>query len=167
MEQLLFSGTFAPRRLPTDRAVCFQRTSRGLFVGTLSQSDYGFSGHVLAPKHPMLPNHAGTGSLGHLHDDRHTAFNMLAMAVAKQSWDGQLGFEASCLEALDDSVKAEFDNWLTDGLCQLQAPVLAGTSDATRCKEVAATLRPGLIAERARLLIEANVARINGSRTLQ
>jgi hypothetical protein len=167
MEQLQFSGAF-PRVRPTDKVVCFQRTNRGRFVGTLCQTDTGYTGFLIAPKHPLLPDGAGTGSLGFLHAERHEAYAKLAMHVAKQSWDGQLGFEATCLEGLDELVKNQYENWLIDNVCNIRATTIHGQNSASsERQQTARTIRADVVAERANLLLAQNMDRASGSRVLQ
>ena len=168
MEQLHFSGAFSRSKSVADKVMCFQVTKRGRFVGTLSSTDAGYTGHILAPKHAVLPGDAGSGSLGFLHANRHEAYVLLAMHVAKHSWDGQLGFDASCLQALDEVVKRQFEYWLVDIICNIRASAIhAGCNDGDRRKDTVRLIRDEVITERAVLLSAQQVDRASGSGLLQ
>lgn len=168
MEQLHLSGAFALARTVTDKVVCFQRTSRGRFVGTLCQSDSGYTGYLLAPKHPLMPDGAGTGSLGFMHTERHLAYAKLAIHVAKQSWDGQLSFEVNCLEGLPNSVTTQFEDWLIDNVCSIRANAIHGANpNAAECRRTAQLIRREVSAERATILSAQNVSRASGTKVLQ
>jgi hypothetical protein len=150
MEQIELSSAFAQTKTANNRVVCCQRTNCGQYVGTLSQTDTGYTGHILAPLHPMLAASTGSTNLGFLHDRRHIAYEKLAMHVAKQSWDGQLSFQATCLEGLDDEVKLQFENWLIDTVCNSQQMI-----------------RHQVVAERQKHLVALNVNYASGSGSMQ
>lgn len=167
MEQLKLSGGFARSRMPS-RVMCFQRCARGRYVGTLTQTDAGYTGHLLAPAHAVLPSGAHTGQLGFLHADHTKAFAMLALLVAKQAWDGALDFDATCLVDQDDAVKAEFERWVVGMICQIRARALFSLSDEeTERKAAAERMRPAVAKERADLLVAKHLAENSGSGGLQ
>lgn len=168
MEQLHISGAFSRPKSVADKVMCFQVTKRGRFVGTMSSTDAGYTGHILAPKHAVLPGDAGSGSLGFLHASRQEAYDLLAMHVAKCSWDGQLGFDATCLQGLDESVTRQFENWVVNIICNIRASTIhAGCHDGDQRKETARLIRGQVIAERAVLLSAQQVDRASGSGVMQ
>lgn len=167
MEQLKLSKDFA-RKPPPSMAVCFQRTPRGRFVGTLSESDHGYSGHILAPLHAVLPEGANQANLGVLHADKAKALEMLALAVAKQAWDGSVGFEATCLQDHHETAKTAFETWLIDLVCRMRASAKFSLStEVDDRRAMAARIRSDVASERSNLLLASSLQRSNGPGRVQ
>jgi hypothetical protein len=167
MEQLKLSKDFA-RKPPPSMALCFQRTPRGRFVGTLSESEHGYSGHILAPLHAVLPEGANQANLGVLHTDKAKALALLALTVAKQSWDGSVGFEATCLQDHDEAIKLSFENWLIDLVCRMRASAKFSLSTETdERRAMASRIRADVATERSNLLLAASIQRSNGQGSVQ
>lgn len=167
MEQLKLSKDFA-RKPPPSMALCFQRTPRGRFVGTLSETEHGYSGHILAPLHAVLPEGANQSHLGVLHVDRAKALALLALTVAKQAWDGSIGFEATCLQDHDESTRQTFETWLIELICRMRASAkfsLATEIDERRA--MAIRIRPDVTSERSKLLLALSIQRSNGQGSVQ
>ena len=167
MEQLKLSKDFA-RKPPPSMALCFQRTPRGRFVGTLSESEHGYSGHILAPLHAVLPEGANQSHLGVLHVDKAKALALLALTVAKQAWDGSIGFEATCLQDHDESIRLVFETWLIDLVCRMRASAkfsLATEIDERRA--MAIRIWPDVASERSNLLLASSLQRSNGQGSVQ
>lgn len=167
MEQLKLSKDFA-RKPPPSMALCFQRTPRGRFVGTLSETEQGYSGHILAPLHAVLPEGANQANLGVLHADKAKALELLALAVAKQAWDGSIGFEASCLQDHDEAVKTAFENWLIDLVCRMRASAKFSLStEIDERRAMANRIRSDVASERSKLLLASSLERSNGQGSVQ
>lgn len=93
---------------------------------------------------------------------------MLALTVAKQAWDGSIGFEATCLQDHDESVRLAFETWLIELVCRMRAS--AKFSLATEIDErrtMAIRIRLDVASERSKLLLASSLQRSNGQGSVQ
>lgn len=156
MVQLHLSDGFAEKRTRTDKVVCLQRTHLGLYVGTMQQTADGYIGHILAPRHPLfLPNGEGTRKIGFLHSNHQLAYDELALQVAQTAWSGSLGFEATCLDGLGKAVKAKFEMWLIEQICEVRASAIyTAPTQLDKRQAAARRLVPSVAQERTGLLLQ-------------
>ncbi len=162
--QLRLSKDFQGLQPQAYGVMVFQKTPCGRFVGTLRLTADGFRGHILPPQHSMLPNVSGTGDIGLLHADQRVAYTMLAIQLAKTTWNGQLDFEAACLQGLEDGDKSEFEDWLIGTVAKARAnAAIAGGARAYSL----GVIKNQVMRERHELLSAINVNRQSGSPTVQ
>ncbi len=111
MIQLQFSSALDKGRKYDHKVLCMQRNQFGLYVGTLQQNEDGYTGHLLSPKHPLLPASASS-RLGFLHSNRDEAFEILALHVAKRAWSNDPSFDLTCLDKCSRATRLAFSQWL-------------------------------------------------------
>lgn len=111
MIQLQLSRALDKERKHDHKVFCTQRNQYGLYVGTLQETEDGHTGHLLSPKHPLLPPNTN-GRLGFLHSNRDEAFEALALCVAKAAWTDKNDFEITVLDKCSHSTQDAFKKWL-------------------------------------------------------
>ena len=166
MVQLQLGGPIAHARQATDKVHCTQRTRLGIFLGTMEKTEDGYMGHIIGPKHPMLPDAAGNGcgKVGFLHRVQHLAYEELVLRVAKAAWNGTLGFEATCIDGCGQSVKDKFESWLIDQICDMRASVFYKLPDQADERRATATrIKSSVVEDRKAFLQQASLSRVNGS----
>lgn len=120
MIQLQFSSALDKGRKHDHKVLCIQKNKFGLYVGTLQQTEDGYTGHLLSPKHPLLPP-STSGRLGFLHSNRDEAFEVLALHVAKTAWTNDPSFEVTCLDNCSRATRLAFEEWLKPKLASRTA----------------------------------------------
>ncbi len=152
MVQLQLSSALDKGRKHDHKVVCFQRTSVGRYVGTMQRTEDGYMGHLLSPKHPLLPA-PNDGRLGFLHSNHDEAYEVLAMHVAKAAWNGSLGFEATCLDNCSRATQDSFVQWLIGQICEARASsTIAPSTDGALRREAARRIKAGVEQERVDLI---------------
>lgn len=150
MLQLKLSSALNKGRNHQHKVVCTQRTAVGLYVGTMQATEDGYTGHLLQPKHPLLPTNDSSGRLGFLDVNRDEAYEALALHVAKAAWQGSLGFEATCLDNCSKATRDAFVAWLVDRICDtrvVEADLISAVPGflAIRIKKAAVPERSSLV----------------------
>ncbi len=150
MVQLQLSSALDKGRKHQHSVVCLQRTALGLYVGTMQATEDGYMGHLLYPKHPLLPLPTGAGRLGFLHSTHDEAYEVLALHVAKAAWQGSLGFEPTCLDKCSRTTRDSFVAWLIDQICDSRASAVhSAPAESEERRAVSIRIRPAVAKERA------------------
>lgn len=121
MVQFQLSSALDKGRQHDHKVVCIQRTTLGLFVGTLQETADGYTGHLLSPKHPLLPDPRDS-CLGFLASNRDAAYEALALHVAKAAYETQPSFEATCLNNCSRATQDAFVVWLVTKVLEPSGP---------------------------------------------
>lgn len=140
----------------------------GLYVGTMQATDDGYMGHLLYPKHPLLPLPTGAGRLGFLHSNHDEAYEVLALQVAKAAWQGSLGFEPTCLDKCSRATRDAFVTWLIEQICDSRATAAHSTpAESEERRATAIRIRPAVAQERAELIAREFMSSHNASGSMQ
>lgn len=144
MVQFQLSSALDKGRNHDHKVVCVQRTSLGLFVGTLQETEDGYTGHLLSPKHPLLPP-PPDGRLGFLASNRDAAFEALALLVAKAAWNSSPTFEATCLDNCSRATRDAFVDWLLAQVFEpsSSAPARTSTTESDSAPSMLVHSTPG------------------------
>jgi hypothetical protein len=168
MLQLQLSSALDKGRQYHSKVVCFQKTDVGRYVGTMSETEDGYIGQLLMPKHPMLPAAPGGQQLGFLHSNRDEAFEALALHVAKAAWNGSLGFEPTCLDACSRATRDAFVAWLIDKIADSRSTAAHGKpTESTERRATAVRIKAAVAQERAALIQREFLSLQNAGGTLQ